>query len=321
MNTVGFTRLCVTFVAALVTVLNSTVTLAEQVVVPFSVEVKDADGTDADVITGSFTYDTDSTPAIPPGFYPDAITSASVTVDGITYEFDLDAVHDITVTDDSEGDSIQVGVFDDSGCLLAFELLDPNEEVLDSSNLPGAWPDVSLFEESFFIFECGEVFVEGCLIPAEGDTTPPEVACQINRDSLWPPNHKFIDVGLQAEVLDDQDVEPQVEVYVYSDEPEEDATGDGNHEPDATNVGPNSLSLRAERKGDSDGRVYLIVIVARDSAGNETVECCTVTVPHDRRKKSIASVEAQAEAAQLECLITGQAPADFYLIGVGPGEL
>jgi hypothetical protein len=97
----------------------------------------------------------------------------------------------------------------------------------------------------------------GVCVVAQTDTTPPEVACAVDIDLLWPPNHNLVDVGLEFVVIDDQDDDPVIEVFVFADEDDEEATGDGNHSPDSKDDGV-TLRLRAERKGNSNGRVYLI---------------------------------------------------------------
>ena len=143
-----------------------------------------------------------------------------------------------------------------------------------------------------------------------GDTTPPTVDCSLLTNNILTSNHKLVDVGLGIAVSDDQDDNPTVEVLVYSDEPQ-DADGDGNTAEDAIDDGE-TLWLRAERSGGGDGRVYLIVVIATDAAGNVGFDCCTVTVPHDKSKASRNSVDQQALAAEAATLIDGAAPAGFY---------
>lgn len=150
------------------------------------------------------------------------------------------------------------------------------------------------------------------------DTIPPDVSCSVDVDTLWPVNHNLVDVGLSVSVSDICDDAPQVVVEVYSDEDDDEATGAGRHAPDAKDIAADTLRLRAERKGDADGRVYLIVVTATDSCGNSSHTCCTVTVAHDKSTASQESVAAQAAAAQAECELTGAPPADYVLVGDGP---
>jgi len=150
------------------------------------------------------------------------------------------------------------------------------------------------------------------------DTVAPYISCAVDVDTLWPLNHDLVDVGLAVTVSDMCDDDPQVSVEVFSDEDDEDATGDGHHSPDAKDIAPETLRLRAERKGDADGRVYLIVVTAEDECGNVNHTCCTVTVTHDQSKASKGSVAVQAAVAEAECLLSGNPPADFVKVGDGP---
>jgi hypothetical protein len=61
------------------------------------------------------------------------------------------------------------------------------------------------------------------------------------------------------------------------------------------------LRLRSERKGNSDGRVYLIVVEATDGSGNTTTECAAVTVTHSQNPVAQADVAAQAAVAVAAC--------------------
>ena len=113
------------------------------------------------------------------------------------------------------------------------------------------------------------------------DTTPPRGHSQ--RTTLWPPNHQLHTITARecAGAVDACD--PDLEVHftsASSDEPV-DANGDGHHGPDIAFSGAGEVSLRAERQGPSNGRVYTLSWVARDAAGNSSTGACTVAVPHD----------------------------------------
>ena len=129
----------------------------------------------------------------------------------------------------------------------------------------------------------------------------------VDRDSLWPPNHKLVDVGFGTSL--DADIE------VYSNEPNEDQTGDGHHSPDAKLDGC-SLRLRSERKGNNTGRIYLIV--ARGSGNCEgSVTAQTVFVPHSKSKKAVAAVRAEAEDALEAFLEDGSLDGFNLILGEG----
>jgi len=151
------------------------------------------------------------------------------------------------------------------------------------------------------------------------DTTPPAVDAGVALSSLWPPNHNLTTVGLSAVIHDICDPHPQVWVEVYGDEDDEMAAGDGRHSPDARNIALSSLRLRSERRGDADGRVYLIVVKARDESGNVGFDATTVVVPHSNSRAAHASVAAQASAALNWAMSHGgNPPAGFFVVGDGP---
>lgn len=134
------------------------------------------------------------------------------------------------------------------------------------------------------------------------DTTRPDLNISVSQSTLWPPDHDLINVGLSVQVSDICDHAPDLTISVTQDEPVEDQTGDGNFAPDAklvpaANGGWGTLWLRGERKGNGDGRVYLIVIKATDDSGNVSEAYATVTVAKSQSKADKAAVAAQAAAA------------------------
>lgn len=87
------------------------------------------------------------------------------------------------------------------------------------------------------------------------------------------------------------------------------------HSPDAKDIAVGTLRLRAERTDAGDGRVYLVVVTATDTAGNSSRGCHTVVVP--RKKKG--DVDSQAAAAKAFCETNnGAAPPGYFVIGDGP---
>ena len=149
------------------------------------------------------------------------------------------------------------------------------------------------------------------------DTQRPIVTCDVATTTLWPPNHDLINVGLSASATDNCPG-TVISVAVFGDEDDETPTGDGTFSPDAKDIGVGTLRLRSERKGDGDGRVYLIIVTATDASGNVSRCCRTVTVTHDQSKASVASVAAQAAAAKAFCEENGTAPPGYFVIGDGP---
>jgi hypothetical protein len=100
--------------------------------------------------------------------------------------------------------------------------------------------------------------------------------------SLWPPDHRLVEVGLVTaqDALSGSAGAPVV--TVTSNEPAT-GTGDGDLEPDVLITG-GAVQLRAERAGNGTGRVYTITATASDLAGNTASATATCKVPHDRRQ-------------------------------------
>jgi len=138
----------------------------------------------------------------------------------------------------------------------------------------------------------------------------------VAQSSLWPANHNLVNVGLSVSATDNCDA--NLTITVFGDEDDEEPTGDGTHSPDAKDIAPGTLRLRSERKGDADGRVYLIVVKATDDAGNVGVACCTVVVPKSQSQADQNAVNMQATSAQSFCLANqGALPPGYFVIGDG----
>jgi hypothetical protein len=113
------------------------------------------------------------------------------------------------------------------------------------------------------------------------DTLPPSAAPL--ETPLWPPNHEMhaVTAGECAGASDVCDPELTVHfTHATSDEPA-DAEGDGSHEPDIVFEDAGRVSLRAERQGGGNGRVYTLGFRASDESGNVADGECRVMVPHD----------------------------------------
>jgi hypothetical protein len=150
------------------------------------------------------------------------------------------------------------------------------------------------------------------------DTTAPSVSCNVAISTISLLNHDLIDVGLTASAADNCDPNLTLVVQVFGDENDEEATGDGNHSPDAKGIAPGTLRLRGERKANGDGRVYLVVVTARDAAGNLGRCSKTIVIPHNNSQNASDSVNAQAAAAKAYYDANGTMPPGYFLIGDGP---
>jgi hypothetical protein len=119
----------------------------------------------------------------------------------------------------------------------------------------------------------------------------PVVTCGVDKSTLWPPNHKLSDVGLSFDASGGCDADPpSISLVVSSDESpaEEDGAGGAEHCPDAVSGSNDSVSLRAERSGSGDGRVYVITVLGTDNCGNVGTCQVAVTVPKNKGAKGQA---------------------------------
>jgi hypothetical protein len=104
--------------------------------------------------------------------------------------------------------------------------------------------------------------------------------------TLWPPNHRLVDVNATVTAIDDCSAPSVSLVSIVSTEPDDaEGTEDGNTVGDiqgADSGTPNSsFLLRAERNGKGEGRVYEVTYAAVDAAGNPASSTALVFVPHD----------------------------------------
>ena len=150
------------------------------------------------------------------------------------------------------------------------------------------------------------------------DTTPPVVTSSLSLTQLWPPDHTMKNVGLAASATDNCDSNLTLVVKVYGDENDEEPVGDGNFSPDANNIAVGTLRLRSERKGNGDGRVYLVVVTATDSSGNVGRSARTVTVSLGQGAADLQRVANQAAAAKAYFDANGVPPPGYFVIGDGP---
>jgi len=113
------------------------------------------------------------------------------------------------------------------------------------------------------------------------DTAPPEIMVSVTPDSLWPPNHKYVQVKANVTAQDAGDPSPTITfVSITSNEPDN-GKGDGNTVIDIAIVDDYVFEFRAERSGNGVGRFYTITYQATDAFGNSAQASATVTVKHN----------------------------------------
>jgi hypothetical protein len=119
------------------------------------------------------------------------------------------------------------------------------------------------------------------------DKVAPTLTVQANKNSLFPPNHKLVDIGFSWNAQDNGSRIASVKlISVTSNEPDN-GLGDGDtiNDIQGADIGTadQSIQLRAERSGNGTGRVYTITYEAVDFAGNSVTASTTVTVPHSSK--------------------------------------
>ncbi|HXV76937.1 MAG TPA: penicillin acylase family protein [Candidatus Polarisedimenticolaceae bacterium] len=119
------------------------------------------------------------------------------------------------------------------------------------------------------------------------DQTPPTISFELMPATLWPPNHHLVDVTASV-VAEDSCGAASVSLASVGSSELDDADGNGDgstiNDIQGADLGmtDTALSLRAERAGHGDGRVYTVSYSATDAAGNTTTASSAVMVPHDQ---------------------------------------
>jgi hypothetical protein len=116
------------------------------------------------------------------------------------------------------------------------------------------------------------------------DKTPPVISGLPSPGcSLWPPNHKFVQVAdVKANDALSGLAPASLTVAGTSNEPSDPSDPNVLVMPDGS--GGFTVQLRAERDGNGNGRVYSLSAAAADLAGNVANATATCTVPHDQGK-------------------------------------
>jgi hypothetical protein len=95
---------------------------------------------------------------------------------------------------------------------------------------------------------------------------------------LWPPNHKLVPIQISGITNPGGGTVTISVISIFQDELVH-SPGSGNTAPDGTGVGTSTPSVRPEREGGGNGRVYHIAFTATNATGGTCTGAVTVRVP------------------------------------------
>ncbi|TMQ11575.1 MAG: hypothetical protein E6J91_22575 [Deltaproteobacteria bacterium] len=110
--------------------------------------------------------------------------------------------------------------------------------------------------------------------------------------TLWPPNHKLVDISVQG-VTDAEHDPITVQITGITQDEPVNGDGDGNTSPDGFGIGTAQAQLRSERSGLGNGRVYAVSFTASDGKGGSCTGTMMVGVPHDQGQGAIPIDDGQ----------------------------
>jgi hypothetical protein len=157
---------------------------------------------------------------------------------------------------------------------------------------------VGITTNTFVLYHYGTGKTVSCsfTVTVVDETAPVITNVSTSATSLWPPNHKMVEVQVNYDVSENCAIVERT-ITVTSNEPEN-GLGDGDQAPDWKVMNPNLVQLRAERSGTGNGRIYTITITVKDASGNIGIATTTVDVPHSMVvKKGAVDVEGGKLAA------------------------
>jgi predicted extracellular nuclease len=117
------------------------------------------------------------------------------------------------------------------------------------------------------------------------EITPVFDEVSVSPDTLWPANHKYVEVTATVVVSDNFDPNPVVTLVSITSSEADEGLGDGDTADDIVIIDDFHFELRAERSGvNKTGRTYTITYMVTDACNNSTTQEVTVFVPFSQRK-------------------------------------
>ena len=230
----------------------------------FQVTITDACGATATDLVEIKISNTDHSPIANAGGSQTVSEGAAVTLNG-------------SQSSDPDGDALTYSWTQVAGPAVVLTDANSAQAQFTSPFVPAGGATL-LFELTVFDGS-GAVSSDTATVAVLNNNTPPDcAAAKATLATLWPPNHAMIPVNILG--VQDPDNNATITIArVTQDEPTN-GLGDGDTGPDAVITG-NTVLLRAERSGQSNGRVYHIHFTAADheAACSGVV---TVIVPHNK---------------------------------------
>lgn len=189
----------------------------------------------------------------------------------------------------AEGKNITVTA--DSTCTASISPSDVDDGSFDPDG-----DNITLSLDSTGPFDLGEHLVTLTVTDSQGASSsfittvtvvpvPTIMGGSVDKNQLWPPNHKMVDVSVSYTAADNcGNGLVTCTLAVTSNEPVN-GTGDGDTAPDWQIVDAHHVRLRAERAGSGSGRIYTVTITCTNSSGVSSVKAVKVLVPKSQNGK------------------------------------
>ena len=169
----------------------------------------------------------------------------------------------------------------------------------------------------------GLTSTDDLLVTVQEDLGPPVLSLVLTPESLWPPNHRMVDVHADVTATDDCSEVTVVLDSITSSEPDDAPGGsDGHTSGDivgaAVGTADFDFRLRAERDARGIGRQHLVTYRGTDDAGNEVTLQRMVAVAHNQGGVKEPLTLSVGQTPQGTLLSWGTvAGAMFYNVGRG----
>jgi hypothetical protein len=136
------------------------------------------------------------------------------------------------------------------------------------------------------------------LTSCNNDVDAPDGSVIVDRNSLWPPNHKMIDVHAAVQAEDFCDSNPSVTLVDATSNEPDGGLGNGDRPGDIEIVSDFHFRFRSERDSHGEGREYTITYRIEDASGNVTLVSAVVTVPVSQTPEVLAGTQPASAGSE-----------------------